>query len=490
MPVNTQHRDYKTTLPQWTRCRDTHEGTDAVKAKRTVYLPLLEGMDEINSAGYAGYLARALFYPAMARTVQGLAGLSYAKPPTVAFVPVASQPEFNDVTLSGISLGAYGLLMCLEVLITGRVGTLIDMPESPAAGARPYWVQYTAEQIVNWRVERINGMQTLTRVVLFEVKEIATDDPFEPSLQHQYRVLELKDAKYSVTIYIQDKDDKTKFNAQATRIPLRRGMPLPYIPFNFCNTRGITVEVEHPPLIDLVDVNLSHYRTSADHEHGAHFTALPTPYITGHVLPQGQTELTIGSGKAWVLDKDATAGMLEFTGAGLKSLSDLKEEKRTLMTSLGARMLETPSNVSEAAQTVRMRHAGEASAMSVLADAVGQAMTQLVHWHLWWNGADQTIADKALVTLNPEVMEDLSADEVRALVEMWQKNGISKETLYYNLSWGEWTRPGVTFEQEEESIKKEKERNPPPPQLLPPGLPQPQPQPPQPQPEPPQPPVA
>lgn len=484
MPVNTQHRDYKATLSQWTRCRDTYDGTDAIKAKSIEYLPLLEGTQS-GETGYKGYLTRALFYPAMARTVQGLAGLTFAKPPTVSRVPDTSQPEFVDVTLTGISLGGYGLLTTLEALITGRSGTLIDMPEVQVTGSRPYWVPYIAESIVNWRVQRINGVQMLTRVVLFETKEIEGDDPFEPSIQHQYRVLELIDSKYTVTLYVQDKEDKSKFHAGTSRVPLRRGVPLPFIPFAFCNARSITPEVEHPPLIDLADVNLSHYRTSADHEHGAHFTALPTPYITGHKL-EGEASLSVGSGVAWVLDAAATAGMLEFSGAGLASLANLKEEKRALMTSLGARMLETPRNVSEAAQTVRLRHAGEASAMAVLADAVGQHLTQAIKWHLFWAGMEQPTADKALVSMNPEIMDDLSADEVRMLMETWQKDGISKETLYYNLSWGEWTRPGVTFEQEEETIKKEKAAAPPPPPTpVPPTLPQP----PQPQPQPPQPPA-
>jgi hypothetical protein len=477
MPVNSQHRDYKVTLPQWQRCRDTYDGTDAVKARATQYLPLLEGMDS-GGAAYFGYLARALFYPAVARTVQGLAGLTFAKPPTVLNVPEPIQADFNDITLTGISLGGFGLLSTIETLITGRVGTLIDMPEVQAAGARPYWVQYIAEQVINWRVTRINGQQVLTRVVLFEIVEKPGSDTFEPKTQHQYRVLELvprsnsSDLMYTVTLHIQDEKDKDKFNAGTVRIPLRRGQPLTFIPFTFTNARSITPDVEHPPLIDLVDVNLSHFRTSADHEHGAHFTALPTPWISGHKLPEGQSQLAIGSGNAWVLDKDAQAGMLEFSGAGLKSLSDLKEEKRNLMTSLGARMLETPKNAAEAAQTVRLRHAGEASAMSVLADACSQSITQSMRYHLFWSGMEMPSAERVKVTLNPEIMEDLSADEIRMLVETWQKKGISKQTLYYNLQWGEWTRPGVTFEQEEEEIKKENPEPPqPPPIPIPPQLP-------------------
>lgn len=469
MPVDTQHRDYAATAPKWQRCRDTYNGTDAVKGRASTYLPILEGMDATNGTAYLGYIGRALFYPAMARTVTGLAGLLFAKPPTVLNVPTRNETEFNDVTLTGISLGAYGLDMGIEGLVTGRSGTLIDMPENPAAGARPYWVSYNAEQIVNWSVQRVNGTQMLTRVVLFETVEIAGEDEFTPKIQKRYRVLELKqdgssDALvYTVTIWTQSSTDEAVFDKGTQRIPLRRGAPLPFIPFSFCNARNITPDVDHPPLVDLADVNLSHYRTSADHEHGAHFTALPTPYITGHKMEAGE-KLTIGSGNAWVLSEKATAGMLEFSGAGLGSLSNLKEEKRNLMTSLGARMLEAPRNTSEAAQTVRLRHAGEASAMSVLADAIGQSMTQSVRWHLYWGGLETAATDKITVKLNPEIMEELSAEEITMLVDTWQKKGISKETLYYNLTWGEWTRPGVTFEQEEAAIEQE---NPPEPEPQP-----------------------
>lgn len=455
MPVDTPHRLYTKILPQWSRCRDAHGGSDAVKAKTTTYLPMLEGQTSLQSNSYVGYLRRALFYPATARTVAGLAGLTFAKPPTVAGVPTTAQNEFNDVTLSGQSMGAFGLSLCQEVLITGRVGTLIDYPTTPGATNRPYWVSFTAESILNWRLQRINGKLTLTRVVLVESIEEETDDPFAPKTILQYRVLELIDGFYAVTLYRQNKDDQAKFDQQPSTTPLRKGERLTFIPFVFCNPSNIEPDVQHPPLIDLVDVNLSHYCTSADHEHGAHWTALPTPVITGHKLPEG-TELAVGSGTAWVLENPAaTATMLEFSGAGLASLATLKDEKRLLMATLGARMLETQKNAAEAAQTVRMRHAGESSAMSVMADAIGQALTQALRWHLWWGGMETTTADKALVTMNPDVMDELSADDIRVLVETWQKKGISKETLYYNLTWGEWTRPGVTFAEEEASIAKE-----------------------------------
>jgi hypothetical protein len=147
--------------------------------------------------------------------------------------------------------------------------------------------------------------------------------------------------------------------------------------------------------------------------------------------------------------------MLEFTGAGLRALAELKEEKRLLMATLGARMLEVQRSVQEAAQTVAMRHAGERSALSVLADTIGQGLSECMRTHLFWVGLDERITDKVIVKLNPDIMDSLTPEDINALVSAWQAGAISQKTVYYNLQWGEWTRPGVEFDEEQDDIEEE-----------------------------------
>src|SRR5678810_454267 len=283
MAVTYQHRDYAKAALQWDRCRDCFAGSDAVKGKFTKYLPFLEGTSA-SSDPYLAYVMRALFYPAMARTVSGLVGIVFGKPPTVEGIPTTYDAEFKDVTLTGVSLPAFGFAQCQELLITGRVGLLVDMANVP--GSRPYWCAYPAERIVNWRTEiGPDGQPRLTLVVLYEELETAsTDDFFTPTVTPQYRVLELRNGLYEASIWrattgaTAQKTDWAEIEGQRT-YPTRRGQRLNYIPFVFIGPNGNDPQIDHPPLVDLVDVNLSHYRTSADQEHGAHFTALPTPYI-------------------------------------------------------------------------------------------------------------------------------------------------------------------------------------------------------------------
>ena len=75
--IEQTHKQYDKRLPQWMRCRDAFGGTDEVKAAGEKYLPKL--MDQ-TPAEYKAYKARALFYDATARTVEGLSGAILRKP--------------------------------------------------------------------------------------------------------------------------------------------------------------------------------------------------------------------------------------------------------------------------------------------------------------------------------------------------------------------------------------------------------------------------
>ena len=85
MAVDTRHPHYDARADQWRRIRDVLEGGDAVKSQGTRYLPRLEGQNENQAAddGYLAYLSRAEFHEAATRTLAGLTGAIFRKPPTV-----------------------------------------------------------------------------------------------------------------------------------------------------------------------------------------------------------------------------------------------------------------------------------------------------------------------------------------------------------------------------------------------------------------------
>lgn len=428
MPIDTLHPQAEARRPQWRRIRDCLEGEDAVKAAGPRYLPPLSGMDPED---YAAYLQRALFFEAAARTVDGLMGAVFRKDPLIE-APPAARPLIDDATLAAQPLDGFAKDVVREVLAIGRHGILVDHPED---GGRPYLRAYRAEDIVNWRMGTGAGAPRLDWLVLRETVETGDgDDPFRGGASVQWRLLALEDGRYVQRVYAKragGRDDD--FDVIAEHFPARAGRPLDTLPFVFVGPSGLGPDIARSPILGLCNVNLSHYRTSADLEHGAHFTALPTPYVVG---ANGEApELRIGSGTAWLLPAGASAGMLEFSGQGLEALERRLERKERAMAVLGARLLEDQKRGVEAAETVRMRHRGENSVLASVAGSVSRALERALKLALWWAGAD---APKVSVRLNRDFTDTpLSGDELRALVEAWQLGAYPKEVLWRKLREGE-----------------------------------------------------
>ena len=472
--VTTEHPAYGTAKPRWQRCRDAYEGGDAVRERGTSYLPKLDGQ---SGPEYEAYKLRADFYGATGRTVDGLAGAVLRKAPAIE-APEAVRPHLADVTSQGVPLEAFAKALVEQDLCVGRAGILVDLPAQEQTEARPYWVSYRAEQIINWRTAVRNGRRVLTLVVLQETdSKVDAVDPFVQKDVTQYRVLELRapvpggSEVYTVTVWTKSPEAKQgeaeSWAAGDPVEPKRRGESLTFIPFVFVGPAGITDEVGKPPLLDLIDLNFSHYRSSADLERARFFTSSPTPYICGFNgagvtpaspdNPEGHAVATpvyrIGSSVAWTFqDPNTKVGMLEYTGQGLGALRDALRDKQEQMAVLGARLLEAQKADAEAAATVRLRHAGDESVLKKITIAVDQALTQALRWHVWWAGI--TAPDEEVtVQLNTDFLGIvISPDLVAKLLLSLQAGEISSRTFYWNLTRAELTRPGVSFETERDEI--------------------------------------
>ena len=462
MPISSTHPDYDAHINQWQRCRDCVDGEDAVKARGTKYLPRLSDQDNDE---YGAYLLRAYWFGAAARTVQGLAGTVMRKEP-ITEAPTVLDDVLADVTQTGISFEAFCKTALEEVLKTGRYGVLVDMPDAQTVDQRPYWVGYEAEQIINWQTEMIGGIPTLIMVVLCEaVVEEDPDDEYILNTIEQYRELYLEEATdVSPAIYRQQlwRKQKNITNGQKEWLPygseitpVFRQSPLTYLPFCFLNPSTITPSIAKPPILDLASANISHFRSSADLEHGRHFCGLPTPWVAGFPVV---TKLKIGSSVAWVSDDpNAKVGMLEFTGQGLGALERAIDSKSKDMAILGARLLEGQKATVEAANTLITRLSGEQSIMQSVANTLSVGFSKLLEWSALWLGVGETEAKKATAKLNTELIDTkISFTDLTELVKNWQAGAMSYETMYYNMERGGMTRPGIEFDEEQAQIEIEK----------------------------------
>ena len=181
--IETPHPHYSALLDQWSRCRDAMNGQDSVKTAKAKkgsrslgdkYLPRLPAQTDDE---YKAYLMRALWFNASGRTRDGLAGLIFAKNPHID--GVGPDDEFlDDMDCEETSLNEFAESLTEEVLGVGRVGVLVDNPDTPdhvksaadaeAEGIRPYATIYAAENIINWKTGRVANRTKLVQVVLRE----------------------------------------------------------------------------------------------------------------------------------------------------------------------------------------------------------------------------------------------------------------------------------------------------------------------------------
>jgi hypothetical protein len=406
------------------------------------------------------YRYRGNFYNATQRTVQGLTGAIFQKPPEVKF-PEAYKEYLDDITLGSVNFEMFANEAGREVMTTGRFGVLVDMqPEGTVASSRPYCVGYIAEDIINWRTECRGGDEVLTLVVVKELKDVpSVDDPYVATAKAQYRSLEIINDECVTTVWVQDPKDPSLFTATEVMRPSRRGIPLDFIPFVFIGTTHATPDLTRPPLLDLADINLGHWRNSVDHEYGLHLVALPTPWVAGSKGAGGDVPMKIGPSVVWELTLTGSAGMLEFSGKGLEAIVTAMESKQAQMATLGARLLETPG-INETATAVLIRHSGDNATLRTIAGAIEQAFTTVLQTVLWWVGtaeAPSDLEEEVEVELNKDYVNvRASPQEIQAALASLQEGKISYATWWNLIQTGGWGREGIDADAEQTAIEADK----------------------------------
>ncbi len=451
--VRTTNPKYDELSPKWKRCSDCVDGQDALHEAREAYIPKLT--DEEESA-YNARLKRSDFFNGVWRTIAGLSGMAFRKPPTVK-VPAAIEPMLADIDMAGCSLDGLAKDCVQDMLEYGCFGLMVDHPPMPenvtslsmaaaeANGLRPQIQYYDIESITNWRYARIGNIWQLAMVTLKEEADIAEDE-FSHKTEVRYRVLDLiPNAQgmmtYRVRVFrINDKNEDEQVGDDV--FPLMGGKPLSYIPFR------IVGDLDEPPLIDLVDANIAHYQVNSDYRHGLHFTGLPTLFLAGV-----QTEKPIYLGSAAAVstpDPQAKGQFIEFTGQGLQPTRDALDGLEKRMAILGARMLADESKQVETLGATQIKRAGENSILASIVLEVSDALEWALGVFAEWVGTSGEIAYQ----INRDYgTAGLSAQDLTALVGAVQAGKISDRELFDLLQRHDVIDGGKSFDEHQAEVE-------------------------------------
>lgn len=387
-------------LPEYEVIRDAIGGATMVKDKKQKYLPKPNPHDASreNAARYKAYLTRAVFYGVTGRTLRGLSGQIFMRDPVIE-VPDSMKPIIEDTNGEGVSLVQLSKKTANWVIPYGRAGLFVDYPETGGTvtkadleekGIRPTISGYDPAQIINWRTRKRGAVSVLSLVVL-EEDYVESDDGFEMKMGLQWRVLKLSETdEYSVEIW--RKSAAQKYYRFKTYIPTdASGKPFTDIPFCFIGAENNDSDVDPAPLFDLADLNMAHYRNSADHEENLYFSAQATPVLTGLSEEWADKYFKEGVGLGartaipLPVNGDAKLIQAEERGAILTEM----EHKEKQMVALGAKLVEN-KEVQRTATEASQEEASESSTLSSIANNLSLAFLWALGWAAMFLGVPET----------------------------------------------------------------------------------------------------
>ena len=468
--VGTNHPDYGVAMPKWTRCRDACSGSDAVKAAGPLYLKPLSTHSDSDSArvggeDYEAYKFRALWYGASRRTLMGLTGSVTMRKPQLD----ASSEKTRWALAAAAELADE---LVAEQVGIGRAALVVDQRENERPATTLWW----AESVVNWRFRSEEGKHVLELLVLEDDELDLEDDGGDATFSHEtrrvrhayrlkgglceygkWRKKDRKDKGAAPAPAMSDSTaawDESWEEVVAWRPVAPRGLAqLDHIPATIVGVDSVNSPVvSEPLLLDVVDINFSHYSNSADLEHGRHWCAMPTALAAGfprHDENGVPMEFVVGGQSAWISDNPAAhASYLEFSGAGLGHIAEGMRDKQQMMAVAGARLLEEPKASVESAETLKTRLAGEQSVIARVANTASRALSWVAQEMVLFEipGYERE-EEKDVVKLDP-MTPQIGGQELAALVGAMQAGAISWRTLFEKLQAGRVIPESRTMEEE------------------------------------------
>lgn len=386
--VKTKHREWLYHFEKWKRVRNAIAG-DLISYLRNVGAN--EPDQAYGDARQREYEQGAICYNFTKRTLSGMVGSVMRKDPE-QIIPDQLEYLLTNCDGSGVGLWQHAQDTLMEIDAIGRGGLLVDAPEVGAATAaeqnagllNPVIAFYTAENIINWRMKRFGSVNRVTMIVLREVWEyFENGNEFETKLGEQYRVLDLdENGKYRQRLY--------RFKAEGgaaedviTIYPDLGSQLEGKIPFTFIGASNNDASVDDAPLLPLAELNIGHFRNSADNEESSFVVGQPTLFISpGESMNVDQftqanpNGVKMGSRTGHNIGAGGSAQLIQAEANNLAKQNMLDKEQQAIQ--IGAQLITPTQQIT--AESARIQRGADTSVMSTIARNVSQAYTDALKW--------------------------------------------------------------------------------------------------------------
>lgn len=386
MTVTAKHPSYVENIDLWHKVDDVCKGQHAVKAGREKYLPRHNKSDTSTQAmdAYNAYLESAVFYGVTGKTLNSLVGAAFGKLPNFQRPDDLEYLERN-ANGQGVSIYQLGQAALRYLLKNYRCGIYVDFPhvepsrtkaDDAVKRAYPMIHIINPKSIINWDTVMVGNQQKLSLLVIHEDISERDADGFDFKIKTQYRVLRLENGVFTIQLYVKSGDEG--FVPSKKYEPTDyNGNKWDYIPFSFIGAIDNAPIIDNAPLLELADLNLAHYRDSADFQESVYFVGQPQFYMPDIDITMYEQVKKDG---LYIGCKNAYPTQIGIAQASPNTLSkQAMDDKWQQMKELGARLVEIGGGNRTATEIVS-NDAVRYSVLSLCVVNISQAFTQALRW--------------------------------------------------------------------------------------------------------------
>lgn len=459
--VDATRPEYDDMYPEWEMVRLSVRGESAVKERTEEFLPIPSAFSAAGApvGQYEAYILRAEFPELTEQTLTGMSGVVTRKPLKVE-MPEGMQSLHERATDMGLPLEVLYRDIVRELIETGRCELLADTASAPPiGGTMPWLVFYKTEQLINWSDEGDFYVLDESRLVR---------DGFTWEWEQKYRVLSFEGGQYTVEVFVAEgttethivstteKSEDTLFTRQEVAAPQMQGSKqFEEIPLAVISARGLTLDLDKPPILGVARACMSMYQLSADYRWQLFMAGQET-----FVAINADAPTAVGAGIRVSLKGEPGAGNVDAkyvgpSGIGIEKHRVAIQDARDQALAAGARLFDASQRAAESGEALKLRYTAQTATLVSIAQAAASGLERALRYIARMIGADpETVVVTADLAFLNKVM---NATDAAALVKMWADGAISYETLYENLVRGEIANEEREAEDELALIDKEQE---------------------------------
>ena len=427
-------------MADWQVMAAVTRGTNYIRDLSETYLPQEPREDE---DAYTTRVDRSVLSPYTSRLIETAAGAILRKP-----IHIEGDQYWLDLSENidglGSNINEYARRALVSSLTYGHSAILVDYPaamgarnlaEERAQGRRPYFIHVDAPQIWGWRQASTMPGSPLTQVRIHEYTTRPLNDFGEEQIE-QMRVI--YPGRYDLYTLGEDVVEFTQTGGYSLD-------EIPLVPI-YSNRRGMLRS--QPPLLDIANLNITHYQRQADLIHALHIAAMPTLVLEGWDDTTGSATMGVNyaiamqpGNKAYYVQADATS-----FDAQMAELQSLEQQ----MSTLGVTKLFGQKFVAESAEAKRIDQAQSNSVLSIISQELESALNQAFTFAAQYVGVEP-----------PEIHIDRDFDyyrligqDVSVLAQLNQMGKISDAMLLEILRRGEILPDTTNIESELEAMGK------------------------------------